>query len=393
MKRLIIIGNGFDVAHKLPTRYCDFVTHYWGKFNSTKSKYDFIEFKDHISYNDRLEGCKNFHDLLEKLGAVPITAGTYRTRFGSTFKFTNDFFFEVAKSHSEYEWVDIEMMYYKHVELIFKKSFPYNRDNKDTQEYFIKKLNREIDEIAKCFESYLIKEVKPLILESRLSLMESIFSNPMMTEQSLKEFDEEFSAKYFNKRYPSGSHHLYLNRKKFENTLLLNFNYTNTVDLYKDRNDITINIHGELGSTTNTILLGFGNEGDKLYSDIENLNSNEFLRFMKSSHYTKNSNYKKLFDFIEEGHFQAHIVGHSCGLSDKTLLNAIFENSNCLSVKPYYYRYEAVNEYGELDNYSDIVKNISRHFNDKKLMRDKIVNYELCSAIPQNKTKVGSTSN
>ena len=29
MNRLVIIGNGFDLAHGLPTRYADFITWYW----------------------------------------------------------------------------------------------------------------------------------------------------------------------------------------------------------------------------------------------------------------------------------------------------------------------------------------------------------------------------
>lgn len=27
MKKLFIIGNGFDISHGLPTRYCDFQTY------------------------------------------------------------------------------------------------------------------------------------------------------------------------------------------------------------------------------------------------------------------------------------------------------------------------------------------------------------------------------
>lgn len=31
MNRIILIGNGFDLAHGLPTRYEDFITWYWEK--------------------------------------------------------------------------------------------------------------------------------------------------------------------------------------------------------------------------------------------------------------------------------------------------------------------------------------------------------------------------
>lgn len=32
MNRIILIGNGFDLAHGLPTGYVDFINHYWDDF-------------------------------------------------------------------------------------------------------------------------------------------------------------------------------------------------------------------------------------------------------------------------------------------------------------------------------------------------------------------------
>ena len=32
MNRIILIGNGFDLAHGLPTRYEDFLNWYWDKW-------------------------------------------------------------------------------------------------------------------------------------------------------------------------------------------------------------------------------------------------------------------------------------------------------------------------------------------------------------------------
>ena len=69
-------------------------------------------------------------------------------------------------------------------------------------------------------------------------------------------------------------------------------------------------------------------------------------------------------------------MGHSCGLSDKTLLKTIFEHPNCISIRPFYY----IDKKGN-NNYDDIVKNIYRTFTDKALMRDKVVNQEYCSEL------------
>ena len=69
-------------------------------------------------------------------------------------------------------------------------------------------------------------------------------------------------------------------------------------------------------------------------------------------------------------------MGHSCGNSDRTLLNTIFEHENCISIKPYYHKRSDGS-----DNYIEIVQNISRNFKDPKLMRDRVVNKYYCEPL------------
>ena len=70
-------------------------------------------------------------------------------------------------------------------------------------------------------------------------------------------------------------------------------------------------------------------------------------------------------------HFQ-----HSCGLSDRTLLNMIFEHKNCVSIKPYYYQ-----KSNGSDDFNDKVMNINRTFSEKKLMLGKVVNKTQCEPL------------
>lgn len=130
--------------------------------------------------------------------------------------------------------------------------------------------------------------------------------------------------------------------------------------------------------TENTVNFGFGDEMDDDYQSIENMDKNEYLKNFKSFQYLQNSNYKQLLDFIDTNKFQVVILGHSCGLSDRTLLNTIFEHTNCRSIKVYYHQKDDGS-----DNYTEIIQNISRHFNKKKLMREKIVNKTLCKPLLQ----------
>ena len=69
-------------------------------------------------------------------------------------------------------------------------------------------------------------------------------------------------------------------------------------------------------------------------------------------------------------------MGHSCGLSDRTLLATLFEHKNCVSIKPYYYKKE-----DGTDNYRELVQNIARNFKDPILMRDRVVGKERCEPL------------
>lgn len=57
MKCLVIIGNGFDVAHKLPTRYSEFMDYVW------TADREFYESLTKYIFEDDL-----WHDFEEALG-------------------------------------------------------------------------------------------------------------------------------------------------------------------------------------------------------------------------------------------------------------------------------------------------------------------------------------
>lgn len=163
--------------------------------------------------------------------------------------------------------------------------------------------------------------------------------------------------------------------------LFLNFNYTSTADLYIPKgSEFKINhIHGELGNGNNPIIFGYGDELDDDYKEISKLNDNDYLKNIKSIRYLETDNYRKLLSFIDSAPFQIYIIGHSCGNSDRTLLNTLFEHKNCVSIKPFYHQKD-----DGTDNYIEIIQNISRNFNDMRLMRDRVVNKTYCRPlVPQ----------
>lgn len=93
--------------------------------------------------------------------------------------------------------------------------------------------------------------------------------------------------------------------------------------------------------------------------------------------YSETSNYRDFERFLDSDDYQVFIMGHSCGLTDKTLLKTLFEHDNCVSIKPYFYQDK------DYDNFSEIIESISRCFDNKALMRSRIVAKTLCTPLPQ----------
>jgi hypothetical protein len=407
MNRLVIVGNGFDIAHGLPTRYCDFINSYWSDI-FTKIKDDkvfdieyednFIELNINLRYISDIKLLADFREVNSYLDFKQFlkkcSEEGRRLNPFSSLKFHNSFFQIINHHHSIQNWVDIENEYYK----LLKKCLDEKENIK------VRILNEEFEQVKNLLEIYLsenvYKQINFLKPNGEIDKMKKIFDiwNRFTDKDN---FYEEFSKEdkkeveyYSNKlrKYNiSGksdlSEFIISENIEIEN-LFLNFNYTPTIDAYIQSlentdmkyygNSTNLQIHGKLDDKINKINFGFGDEMDKRYQEIEEKDDNEYLKNIKSFQYLQTSNYKQLLDFVESKKFQIYIMGHSCGISDRILLNTLFENPNCRSIKVFFYENEKGN------NYTEIVQNISRHFNKKKMMRDKIVNKSLCQPLPQN---------
>lgn len=342
---------------------------------------------------------------------------------------TTPFFQHINKSFETKNWVDIEGEYYFWLKRIFRES--------DCGYDGAKSLNKELDEIKKRLIEYLDgiqkDQIKPdLVKESiRKAIHEpyeaqdvSIDGQPVFEDFAKKRLDflathsnmeqETFLNKFgytylfnhseideyiktitnkdssiesgININYSKHIRNIYKCRAIVpdffllpDQILLLNFNYTTTADMYLYKNSgFEVNhIHGKLGDDLNHIIFGYGDEMDDDYKTISKLNDNDYLTNIKSIRYLETDKYRQLLRFINSDYYQIYIMGHSCGNSDRTLLNTLFEHPKCVSIKPFYYQWQ--DEHGEWwDNYIEIIQNISRNFNSMQTMRDRVVNKEFC---------------
>ena len=416
MNRLILVGNGFDLAHGLKTSYKDVIDDFWEdvifKLNMFKS--DILLFS-----NECIEISQNPHPTVDisnfkELATNYTTLKNFLSSKNIRFDFKN-VFFNTLSDISVNNWVDIENIYYFYLkENIEKNKYPKFSDVSD--------LNEDFNQTKKILENYLSKINKDFNISNQINKhIQSIFnlkdieSNYQteiikLIENNIKQLNindikklnktlEFFLENWRNQNKLEKENFIKSQAKNLgkdileiinlypTETLLLNFNYTNTTldyidefnkinGNYEDYNISEIHIHGELNNPENPIIFGFGDDVDKKYQEFEDLNDNRYLENFKSIAYLQTDNYKKLLEFIDSEEYQVFIFGHSCGISDRTMLNTIFEHDNCKSIKTFYHKRE-----DGTDNYTEIVQNISRNFNDKKKYRDRVVNKTYCEPL------------
>lgn len=359
MNRLVLIGNGFDLAHSLKTRYEDFFYWYWWqKYNSFIDESS-NESKDLLCNITTLK----FDSWKTTLFLDPVLKYEKGKKLFDHFNdkeaFKIDYYPLFKRIHDSIEtkgWVDIENEYYS---LLFQESMSL-KDGRILPNF--KFINYQLDYLRSKLIQYLKKESEndtPVINE----IKDKIYSPILKREVALE------SKRKYDYRNPESN--------STDRIMLLNFNYTKTPEKYISghNNVIVIYIHGQL-DYPQSVIFGYGDELDDGYEKLKNYNDNECLRYIKSIRYLESDNYRKMLEFIESAPFQVCIMGHSCGNSDRTLLNTLFEHRNCVSVKPYYYKKEDGS-----DNYLELVQNISRNYTDMKLMRDRVVNKTYCEPL------------
>lgn len=312
----------------------------------------------------------SFRDLMTREWKYPPTEIISAIKENTDdFSVTYSKFFEtILQSIETRGWVDIENDYYQ---LLKQCTGNAGRG------YSVKELNEQLAYLQEKLVEYLRTIDVPVTIETinsairenicieDLSIEGKALAKKMgVIEYDINSFDDN---RYMDERF-SGM--------PPERTMLLCFNYTGTVKEYEQYGGLILNyIHGELEHPEH-IIFGYGDELDKDYQDILDKQDNELLKNVKSVKYLETKNYHKMLDFLMAAPFQVLIMGHSCGNSDRTLLNTVFEHENCVSIKPFYHKWEDGS-----DNYLELVQNISRNFTNMRLFRDRVVNKEQCKTM------------
>lgn len=414
MNRIVLIGNGFDLAHRLPTRYRDFIKWYWEQVIYQLQTKDIHTFKNEVCSLT----CKKFSTWDLYFEYQNMTDGRVDgLEFLSYILYSHDFnhqpltpFFErICKGAESKNWAGIEEDYYRTLkQLTLDDSL-----SSDQLHIEVEKLNKQLSHIQNELVKYLssldtsakscLDSIKKHVYESIQKEDIYVSSKNLYDEQiqywlhaDATKFEEKldnsnvptsyrYGLRAANKAARDGNIQEMEDRlcesdkdifTRPDSIMLLSFNYTSVADKYISESDYCRcrHIHGTL-KEEQSIIFGYGDELDDDYKKILNKNDNTLLAKAKSIRYLESSTYREILQFIESAPYQVYIMGHSCGNSDRTLLNTLFEHENCISIKPFFY------ETSKSNNYLDIVQNIYRNFTDMKLMRNKVVNKSLCKSL------------
>lgn len=367
MNRIILIGNGFDLSHKLPTRYENFVRSFWMEFcaqikgcNRLIHQTPLVEF-GYINITPELRMISRglSTDLQYSFGftgdfsSAQEFENLIKDSRGIKLSYKSELFKNINNNIANYNWVDIEAEYYKLLHTTYVASpqklneefaiirskliyYLISIQNKHIDSSIINQATKDCMMAPFCaneisidgrgkFVDFLERRIKDAKLAENIKMY-----NPSDVEERYEKIDEfksnwEGQIEFLGMGSIDGdalpSDMLYPDR-----IMLLNFNYTNTADMYmpEDNYHFPINhIHGTLDNP-DSVIFGYGDEKDEKYQEISKLNNNDLLKNIKSIRYLEDVNYRNVLTFIESAPYQIYIMGHSCGTSDRTLLNTLF---------------------------------------------------------------------
>lgn len=356
MNRLIIVGNGFDLSLGLKTGYQSFLLNYLEECFSESCRGNTNGYSDELL---EIKPSQIISPLRQKYDSFDELYEYLKSEKHIFFNVKFELLKEIHQNSMLNGWIDIEVLYY---DILVSKLGEKDRNSRE-------KILKEYNDQFNFLKSKLIDYLSTIVVDYENQDFKDYIHNLI----------QQVSKPYVNNNNNDNS-------TDIGNIKFVNFNYTPV--LYKSvspyingihpirtiSGDCSINnIHGNLNNE-DSIIFGYGDELDENYRKIENERSRELFQNIKSVHYPQNKEYSDIMWFVEsDNYYDVHILGHSCGLSDRTLLNYILEKENCISIKVYHHN----------NDFFEKCVEISRCFKDKNKMREKIQPFDENDIVPQ----------
>lgn len=384
---ILVVGNGFDLAHGLPTKYSDFLDYltlyimkyevsrrrcleqtwgdnaaYWKDYTPTLEK-----IYDKITKNPKVENL--FNETSEHFKTL-IAKNSLNKFYENTFVRYCLYVYSYKKTFDrEFNWIDIENELLSFLTELHGRDFdmdslpglyiqlPQRELNKFTRiKFYIPTANNALisknippEFFRKAVFEHLFNELEgfSLLLKFYLSLVQEKF------QRSTKKFFQINS-----KDSDDGYHSIFIDG-------IVSFNYTDTARMYAPEAKIHF-INGSLANKK--IILGVENpnppekKSDEYYDRKIYLSfSKEITPFFKNVQrvlYDFSYDYRKLYKQIVSSMIKldgknqttienhVYIIGHSLALSDKYILTDLMMNSDTTTI----YYHDETDKYGKISN-------------------------------------------
>uniref|UniRef100_UPI0040576F92 AbiH family protein n=1 Tax=Acetatifactor sp. TaxID=1872090 RepID=UPI0040576F92 len=328
MNNILLVGNGFDLAHGLPTSYNDFLTiiKQWSFF---KSKFDEINQGgsidvDHPYYKYLIYADKMDKNNINKLGGI-IQNNSWVNYY--------------CKCEAEIDkWIDFEREIdpvMKMFEFIFNSNYNTAGQGGDFGEAHIDRsvFNPNVLRIARLWGKYINARgaSSVCVKEPYASLQYGILKKKLM-EELRKEFDEfieAFELYLYEFVYKRDNVKLLNQIKQLEIESVISFNYTLTEKLYGIKDDNVHHIHGmireEINSGKNNMVMGVNEQENqnmdfiyfvKYFQRIQKGSGVRYKSFVRSK--VKNNS-----GIVQKEKYNLYIYGHSLDETDEDILKYV----------------------------------------------------------------------
>lgn len=359
---VLLLGNGFDLYYKLPTRYIDFLNtvNFLIHNQSLNIKYIGDVFSDISFKNDKfIKSCYETHKSV--FDYTPIEKDKINELVNITSN--NKWFLYLIKSYNQdIGWIDFE----KEISFViscFQKNLPevgkhifFNSENVEAlyilQHFDI--LSCEDDSIKRYAggHSRSVKRIYckeyPIgsgnIIVDKESIVNVLHNELCELAEALKLYLQCFVESIFDVLHKEGT------CKRLDilsnARVAVTFNYTNTYEkLYFNKH--VFHIHGNLN---NNIILGVNSDETDIIIEQSNniiLPDTTFLSFKKyynRSVYDTDVDYLKWISELNDGYYLT-IMGHSLDVTDKDIIKELFDQAYEIIIL--YHNIEAKHKYAE----------------------------------------------
>lgn len=342
MKNVLVIGNGFDIAHGLYTKYIDFYNFCNAIKRVINDKREIAireDIKEELLRSEFMKSTANIinnkkivnDDILEKM--INICKDNYWLNCIEERNLSND-------PH----WCDIEGVI---ADEISKLAYVANNFNERTNPF--DENSKESSEIAEMYNEVINQSETD---NYKLSIY--IFKEKLLSDlNDLTWMLEIYLSKFLNRKSKT---------YKFFETLnidyIINFNYTDTYNKLYKKDIPTHFIHGKIRNNDKDAMNMVFGIGDRINEEDNNYEFIEFQKYYQRIIYKTGNDYAKWLDNDEI--MNIFIFGHSVNEVDGDIIERLITRKHT-NIYIYYYDQQALNS---------IVANLTRI-----LGKDMIIDY------------------